>query len=128
MGFKTPKELKYTNEHEWVLIEGDTATVGITDYAQSALGDIVFVELPDEGSNLDKGTSFGVVESIKSVSDLYAPVSGEVLEANKELEGQPDLCNKDPYGSWMVKLKISNKKELEELMSADSYASFCASL
>ncbi len=128
MGFKTPKELKYTVEHEWTLIEGDTLTVGITDYAQSALGDIVFVELPEEGSTLEKGTSFGVVESIKSVSDLYAPITGTVLEVNGELEQQPDLCNKDPYGSWMVKLKIGNKKELEELLSADAYASHCASL
>ena len=122
MAHNTPKELKYTVEHEWALLQGDTMVVGITDYAQSALGDIVFVELPDDGSTLEKGTSFGVVESIKSVSDLYSPASGEVLEVNRALEQQPDLCNTDPYGSWMIKIKVSNKNDLQGLMSADQYA------
>lgn len=128
MAYQTPTGLKYTSEHEWAKLEGDILTIGITDYAQSALGDIVFVELPEGGSHLEKGSPFGVVESIKSVSDLYAPMSGEVVDVNTELEKSPDLCNKDPYTSWMIKIKIADIKNFEDLMSADQYASHCSNL
>jgi len=127
MSSEIPKDLKYTNEHEWVKIESDTITVGITDFAQSSLGDIVFVELPENGSTLEKGGAFGVVESIKSVSDLYSPASGEVIEKNEELESSPENCNDNAYGSWMVKMKISNPSELEGLMNSEEYKSFCES-
>lgn len=118
---KIPEDLKYTQEHEWTKIDGDTAVIGITDFAQSSLGDIVFVEVPEVGRMLAKNDAFGVVESIKSVSDLYSPLSGEVLEVNDELTSSPELCNTSPYGSWMIKLKITNSDELNELMSAEQY-------
>ena len=121
----TPDNLKYTKDHEWTLIEGDVCTVGITDFAQSQLGDIVFVELPEPGTQLDSGASFGVVESIKSVSDLYSPISGEVLEVNNELEDSPELCNSAPYESWMVKIKISDSSQLDSLMDAAAYGAIC---
>lgn len=123
-----PKELKYTKDHEWVKVEGDTAIVGITDFAQSSLGDIVFVELPEEGRELNAGDTFGVVESIKSVSDLYAPMSGVVLAKNADLEASPDGCNQGPYEAWMIKMKLSQPAELDELMSAQQYEEHCASL
>ena len=117
-----PNNLKYTNDHEWALIEGDTVTVGITDYAQSQLGDIVFVELPQAGDTLDKGGAFGVVESIKSVSDLYSPITGEIVEINEELEDSPELINEEPYeGGWIVKVKMSDVSELDNLKDADEY-------
>ncbi len=125
MSFNIPENLKFTAEHEWVLIEGDTATVGITDFAQSSLGDIVFVELPEVGSSLNANDTFGVVESIKSVSDLYSPVSGEVVETNSDLEGTPEKCNESPYEAWMIKLKLSNKDELDQLMSPEAYKNHC---
>ena len=125
MSFETPTELKYTQEHEWVKIEGDTATIGITDFAQSALGDVVFVELPEVGAELSKGDTFGVVESIKSVSDLYCPLTGEVTEGNEELVDTPEECNASAYEAWMIKVKISDTAELEELMSAEAYTEFC---
>lgn len=121
----TPENLKYTKDHEWALIEGDTCTIGITDFAQSQLGDIVFVELPEPGTSIDSGASFGVVESIKSVSDLYGPISGEVLEVNNQLEDSPELCNSAPYESWMIKIKISDPSQLEELLSSDAYLKLC---
>ena len=120
-----PETLKYTKDHEWALIEGDIITVGITDYAQSQLGDIVFVELPEVGTKLDKEGTFGVVESIKSVSDLYSPIAGEVLETNTELEDGPEKCNETPYESWMVKLKVENVSELDELLSPSAYQEIC---
>lgn len=126
MSHNVPAELKYTKDHEWAKIEGDIVTVGITDFAQSSLGDIVFVELPDVGSTLEKDGSFGVVESIKSVSDLFSPITGEVLEANEELESTPETCNEDPYGAWIVKVKVSNTEELNELLDAEAYKSHCA--
>lgn len=125
MSHQVPTDLRYTKEHEWIKIEGEIATIGITDFAQSALGDIVFVELPEIGVSLDKESAFGVVESIKSVSDLYAPVSGEVVERNEDLESQPELCNNEPYNSWMIKVKLNNESELEELLTSDAYQSLC---
>jgi glycine cleavage system H protein len=108
-----PEDLRYTNSHEWVRIEGDTATIGITDHAQDELGDIVFVELPDEGATFDAGESFGTVESVKAVSDLYAPVGGEVVEVNSALEDAPENINEDPYGEgWFVKLRITDEADL----------------
>ncbi|HDR51196.1 MAG TPA: glycine cleavage system protein GcvH [Mariniphaga anaerophila] len=119
---KIPAELKYTEDHEWVRVEGDTATVGITDFAQSELGDVVFVEIETEGEELDKGETFGTVEAVKTVSDLFMPVGGEVVEVNEALADEPELVNKDPYGKgWMVKIKVGDTSELDDLMSADDY-------
>ena len=117
-----PAELKYTKEHEWIRVEGEEAVVGITDYAQSQLGDIVFVECETVGDALEAGETFGTVEAVKTVSDLYLPVAGEVLEFNEELEGEPELVNQDPYGKgWIVKIKISDETELDGLLNADAY-------
>ena len=117
-----PADLKYTKEHEWIRVEGEEAYVGMTDYAQSQLGDIVFVEVETEGDNLEAGDTFGSIEAVKTVSDLYMPVSGEVLEFNSELEDQPDLVNKDPYGKgWIIKVKIEDEAQLDGLLSADAY-------
>ena len=108
-----PQDLQYTRSHEWVRTEGDTATVGISDHAQDELGDVVFVELPDEGATFDAGESFGTVESVKAVSDVYAPVGGEVVEVNSSLEDAPEKINDDPYGEgWLVKLRTSGEAEL----------------
>ena len=117
-----PAELKYTKEHEWIRVEGEEAVVGITDYAQSQLGDIVFVECETVGDALEAGETFGTIEAVKTVSDPYLPVAGEVLEFNEELEGEPELVNKDPYGKgWIVKIKISDETELDGLLNADAY-------
>ena len=108
-----PEDLQYTKSHEWVRTEGDTATIGITDHAQEELGDVVFVELPDEGDTFDAGESFGTVESVKAVSDLYAPVGGEVVEVNSALEDAPEKINEDPYGEgWIIKLRTSEEADL----------------
>jgi glycine cleavage system H protein len=108
-----PEDLQYTKSHEWVRIEGDTATIGITDHAQDELGDVVFVELPEEGDTFDAGESFGTVESVKAVSDLYAPVGGEVVEVNSALEDAPENINEDPYGEgWIVKLRTTDEADL----------------
>ena len=116
----------YTQEHEWIRVEGDIATVGITDFAQSQLGDIVFVELPDAGRNVSKGGDAAVVESVKAASDVYAPVSGEVTEANQALVDDPSIANSDPEGEgWFFRLRLSDQSELEGLMDADAYKSFC---
>lgn len=118
-----PSDLKYTKSHEWVRVDGDTATIGITDHAQSELGDIVFVELPEVGRALQQGQSFGTVESVKTVSDLFAPISGEVVETNGTLGAQSELVNADPYnGGWMLKVKVQDASELAGLMGADAYA------
>ncbi|MGC8594510.1 MAG: glycine cleavage system protein GcvH [Candidatus Kryptoniota bacterium] len=118
-----PQELKYTKDHEWIRVDGQIGIVGITEYAQSELGDIVFVELPDIGTKLEQGKRFGTVEAVKTVSDLYAPVSGEVLEVNAALKDSPELVNKEPYsGGWMLKIKISDKGELDNLLDASRYA------
>jgi glycine cleavage system H protein len=115
-----PEELQYTKSHEWVRTEGDTATLGITDYAQDELGDIVFVELPEEGTTFDAGDSFGTVESVKAVSDIYTPVGGEVVEVNEALNDNPEKINEDPYGDgWIVKLSVSD--EGTDLLSASDY-------
>ena len=119
-----PENLKYTKDHEWVLVNGDTATVGITDFAQSELGDIVFVDISSEGETLGKQEVFGTVEAVKTVSDLYMPISGEVLEFNSNLEDNQELLNSDTYGEgWMVKIKISDVQELDGLMSHSDYTS-----
>jgi len=115
-----PEDLKYTKSHEWVRLEDDTATVGITDHAQDELGDVVFVELPEVGDSFEAGDSFGTVESVKAVSDLYAPVGGEVVEVNSALDDNPEKINEDPYGEgWIVKLRVSG--EGEGLLSAEEY-------
>lgn len=117
-----PKELKYTSEHEWIRLVGNIATVGITDYAQDQLGDIVFVELPESGETLKTGASFGVVESTKSVSDLYAPLSGKIIATNDPLLDTPELINDDPYGEgWMIQLEIADPSQLEKLLDVASY-------
>ena len=118
-----PAELKYTEEHEWVRVEGEIATVGITHFAQGELGDIVYVEIETEGETLDKQEVFGSVEAVKTVSDLYMPVSGEILEFNAHLESNPELVNNDPYGEgWMIKIKLSDPSDLDQLLSADVYS------
>lgn len=117
-----PAELKYTKDHEWVKIEGDTAIVGITDFAQSELGDIVFVDVESVDEELNVGDVFGSVEAVKTVSDLYLPISGKVIEFNEELESKPELVNTDPYGKgWIIKLKIANDADQSELLSAEQY-------
>lgn len=123
-----PQDLKYTKEHEWIRDNGDgTATVGVTDFAQSELGDIVFVEIEPEGFEFDQDEVFGTVEAVKTVSELFAPVAGEVVEVNDQLEMEPELVNDDPYGDgWMAKIKLSDSSQLDELMSADEYQEIVA--
>ena len=121
-----PKDYKYTREHEWIKVEGDTGTIGITNHAQEALGDIVFVELPKPGADITAGKSFGTVESVKAVSELYAPVSGSVTAVNEELATAPEKVNADAHAAWMIKIKIGNKGELNSLLSADDYEKFIA--
>lgn len=117
-----PENLKYTKEHEWVRVEGNVVYVGITDFAQGELGDIVFVEIETEGEKLDKGETFGTVEAVKTVSDLFMPVGGEVVEFNTELEDAPELINKNPYEKgWMIKVEMTDASELDELMDAAAY-------
>ncbi len=117
-----PDNLKYTKDHEWVKIEGDTVTIGITDFAQHELGDIVFVEVDTEGETLDKEETFGTIEAVKTVSDLFMPVGGEILEFNEELEATPDIINKDPYGEgWIIKVKISDAAETDDLLTSNEY-------
>ncbi|PTJ34883.1 glycine cleavage system protein GcvH [Staphylococcus simulans] len=117
-----PEELKYSKEHEWVKVEDDTVTIGITEYAQGELGDIVFVELPATDDDIEEGESFGSVESVKTVSELYAPVSGTVVEVNEELEDSPEFVNESPYEkAWMVKVKLNDTSQLDDLLSADQY-------
>jgi glycine cleavage system H protein len=119
-----PAELKYTEEHEWVRVEGEIAVVGITHFAQGELGDIVYVEIETEGETLDKQEVFGSVEAVKTVSDLYMPVSGEIVAFNTNLESNPELVNTDPYGEgWMIKIKLSDTSELDHLLTADVYRS-----
>ena len=113
---------QYTEEHEWVSVDGDVGTIGITDHAQEELGDVVFVELPDPGSRFNQNDSFGTIESVKAVSDLYAPITGEIIEVNEELADRPELVNEDPHaGAWMVKIRIEDPSQLEGLMSASDY-------
>ncbi|MDA8210726.1 MAG: glycine cleavage system protein GcvH [Clostridia bacterium] len=122
-----PRDLKYTKEHEWARIEGNRVTVGITHYAQEALGDVVFVELPGVGDKIIEGEAFGTVESVKSVSDLYAPVSGEVVEVNDNVLDSPETVNTDPYGAaWMIVVEIADPTEVDKLLSAEQYEEFLA--
>ncbi len=117
-----PENLKYTKDHEWVSIDGDVATVGVTDFAQGELGDIVYVEIETEGETLDKEEVFGSIEAVKTVSDLFMPLSGEIIEFNEELEAEPETVNSDPYGKgWMIKIKISDTAEIESLLDATAY-------
>ena len=119
---KIPAGLKYTQDHEWVRVEGETAFIGVTDFAQGELGDVVFVEIETEGEHLGKGDTFGTVEAVKTVSDLFMPVGGQVIEINQALADEPELVNKDPYnGGWMVKVIMADSSELNELLSADDY-------
>jgi len=119
------EDLKFTGDHEWAHKEGDLLVIGITDYAQDSLGEIVYIELPSEGDEITKGDSFGAVESTKAVSDLYAPVSGDVVEVNEALLDSPELINGDPYGEgWMIKVKVYNPGELDDLMNFEDYTSF----
>ena len=122
-----PAELKYSNDHEWCRVEGEYAYVGITDFAQSELGDIVFVDIQSEGENLAAGDIFGTIEAVKTVSDAFTPVSGEVVEVNPAIDADPALVNKDPYGEgWMVKVKMSDPAEVDALLSAEQYAALIA--
>jgi glycine cleavage system H protein len=117
-----PADLKYTQDHEWVRVDGDVAVVGVTDFAQGELGDVVFVEIETEGEELDKGETFGTVEAVKTVSDLFMPVGGTVTGVNEELADDPEVVNKDPYGAgWMIKVKIKDASELDDLLSAEEY-------
>jgi glycine cleavage system H protein len=122
-----PTDLRYTKDHEWVRVDGDTATVGITEYAANQLGDIVFIELPDAGKKLDQAATFGVVESVKAVSDLFAPVSGEVVESNAALTASPELVNADPHGDgWMIRVRLANQEEIDGLLDAGAYDALIA--
>ena len=116
-----PSDLKYTKEHEWIRVEGDTGTIGITDFAQQQLGDVVYVELPDVGSTMKAGKVFGTIESVKAVSELFAPVTGEVVETNSSLKDRPDYVNSKPHDTWMVKVKLASAGETASLMDAAAY-------
>ncbi len=125
MANNIPEELKYTKDHEWVSIDGDVATVGITDYAQHALGDVVFVELPNEGENFNAHDAFGSVESVKAVSEIFTPVGGEIVDANEDLNDTPEAVNDDPYGdAWLIKIKMDNSGEADALLTAEEYSEF----
>jgi glycine cleavage system H protein len=121
-----PKDYKYTREHEWIQVKGNTGTVGITDHAQESLGDIVFVELPKVGAQVEAGKSFGTVESVKAVSELYAPASGKVVEVNDSLNQSPEAVNQDAHKAWMIKLELTNPGQADGLMSADDYEKYVA--
>jgi glycine cleavage system H protein len=124
---KFPADVKYTKDHEWVRVEGSTGTVGITEYAQGELGDVVFVELPAVGKKFAQGESFGTVEAVKAVSDLFSPISGAVLDVNKRIQDSPELVNKESFGDgWMIKISIDNPAELDALMDADAYKKLVA--
>jgi glycine cleavage system H protein len=117
-----PAELKYTSEHEWIRVEGDEIVVGVTDFAQGELGDVVFIEIETEGETLSKGDTFGTIEAVKTVSDLYMPVDGEVIEVNPALEDTPELVNSEPFeGGWMIRIKLGDPSQLDDLLSADAY-------
>ena len=118
-----PAELKYTSEHEWIRVEGDEIVIGVTDFAQGELGDVVFIEIETQGENLSLGDTFGTIEAVKTVSDLYMPVDGEVLEVNSALEDTPELVNSEPFeGGWMIRVKMSDPSQLDDLMSAEAYS------
>ncbi len=120
-----PEDLKYSKEHEWVRVSGNIATIGVSDYAQDQLGEVVFIELPDEGEEFEKDDAFGVIESVKSVNDIYAPITGRIMEMNDPVVDSPEIVNEDPYGEgWLVKIEISDLKELGEFMSAKDYEAY----
>ncbi|MCD8313222.1 MAG: glycine cleavage system protein GcvH [Bacteroidales bacterium] len=125
---KVIEGLRYSESHEWVKLEGGIAVVGITDYAQHALGDLSYVDMPEVGDEISKGDNFGAVESVKAASDLYSPVSGEVVEINEDLEDAPELLNQDAFANWIIKLKVSDESELDSLMDAAAYTAYCESL
>ena len=116
-----PADRKYTKDHEWIRISGETAEIGITDFAQQQLGDVVYVDLPDKGKTINAGDSFGSIESVKAVSELYAPMSGEVVEVNADLKDHPEVVNKDPHGTWMIKVRLSNTGETSGLLDSGAY-------
>lgn len=119
---KIPETLKYSKEHEWISVDDDKVTIGITDYAQGELGDVVYVELPGVGDHFDSNDTFGTIEAVKAVSDLFCPISGEVIEVNEDLEDAPETVNKDPYGKgWMIKIKVDDTAQLDELLDVDAY-------
>ena len=122
---KILEDLRYADSHEWVKLDGDIATVGITDYAQHALGNIVYVDMPEVGDEVSQGEDFGAVESVKAASDLVSPVSGEVVEINEALEDEPELINQDAYGAWIMKVKVQDASEIENLLDAVAYAKIC---
>lgn len=123
---KIENDLLYTRDDEWIRVDGDEATVGVSDYAQDSLSDIVYLELPDVGDTFEEGDSFGVVESVKAAADLYMPISGEIVAVNDALLDEPEAVNEDPYGkAWMVRVKMSDKSQLDELMDADAYRVYC---
>lgn len=122
-----PEDLKYTNDHEWLKIDGNTGVIGVTDFAQGELGDVVYIEIETEGEELGQGDAFGTIEAVKTVSDLFMPVSGKVIEVNGELESNPELVNDDPYGKgWMVKIEISDTSQLDSLLDSEQYQSVIA--
>ena len=124
----SPKDLKYTKSHEWVRVDGDIATIGVTDYAQGELGDITYLELPDVGGSVSGGEPFGVVESVKAASDIYTPIDGEVVERNEDAIAAPDVVNSSPYeGAWLIKVRVSDPAQLDQLMSAEEYDQLVAS-
>ncbi len=118
-----PTDLRYTKDHEWIRIDGETGRIGITDYAQQQLGDVVFIDLPEPGSTLTKGEQFGSIESVKAVSDLYAPMSGRVIEVNGTLQDQPESVNQDPHGAWMIAIAVDDPSKVDDLLDADGYRS-----
>lgn len=123
---KIENDLLYTRDDEWIRVDGDESTVGVSDYAQDSLSDIVYLELPDVGETYDEGESFGVIESVKAAADLYMPVSGEIVAVNEGLMDEPEVVNADPYGAaWMVRVRMSDKSELDDLMDADAYRDYC---
>lgn len=119
------EDVRYAESHEWVSVDGDIATIGISDYAQHALGDIVYVDMPEEGDEMEAGEVFGAVESVKAASDLICPVSGEVVEVNEALEDSPELINKDAFDTWIIKVRMSNRDEVNALLDAEAYAKLC---
>jgi len=125
--WKTPENAKYTENDEWIIVDGDTAKIGLTDYAQDQLSDIVFVDLPDVGDKISKGEAFATVESVKAASDVYAPVSGEIIAVNTALDDAPETINSDPFGAgWIIEIKLDNAAELNDLLDAAAYAKHCA--
>jgi glycine cleavage system H protein len=125
---EVPKDLKYTQEHEWIRVDGKKAVIGISEFAQDQLGDIVFVELPEVGSQIDQGSPFGIVESVKTVSDLYAPAGGKVTGVNKDLETNPEKINNAPYeGGWIIEIELSDEKDIESLLDSNAYSEQCKS-